>query len=142
MRPVRLVVLSGVAVLSISALAACGSDGDDQAKADGAATKATIHATDTACDLSSKSFNAGVTTFAVSNKGTKVTEVYIYAPGDKIVSERENIGPGTTAEVTAQLSAGKYQIACKPGMVGKGIRQDITVTGTAGQNADPRLAKA
>lgn len=141
MRPVRFAALTGVAVLSISALAACG-DSDDEKGAGKAAGNTTIRATDTVCELGKKDFKAGTTTFAVSNKGTKVTEVYVYAPGDKIVSERENIGPGTTADLTVQLNAGKYQVACKPGMVGKGIRQDITVTGSADHAADPRLAKA
>jgi uncharacterized cupredoxin-like copper-binding protein len=71
----------------------------------------------------------------VTNDGSKVTEVYVYAKsGDaftKVVSEVENIGPGTSRDLDADLSAGTYEVACKPGQKGDGIRQKITVTGTA-----------
>lgn len=141
MRPARLAACAGVAVLPMSLLAACGGDsGDKSAKAAGGTTA--IRATDTACELARKEFTAGTTTFNVSNAGTKVTEVYVYAAGDKIAGEKENIGPGTSTELTVQLAAGKYQVACKPGMVGNGIRQEITVTGTAAQAPDTRSAKA
>jgi iron uptake system component EfeO len=80
---------------------------------------------------------------AVQNKGSKVTEVYVYTPSDKIVTERENIGPGTRATVTAEIKAGTYEIACKPGMKGDGIRQKITATGKgAAKKTDPRLDAA
>jgi iron uptake system component EfeO len=134
MRAVSIVVLMGV---SMSVLAACGGDDD---KGGGGATA--ITASDDKCALNKKDFKAGTVDFRVTNEGSKVTEVYVYAPGDKIVTERENIGPGTSVDLTVQLGAGKYQIACKPGMVGNGIRQDITVTGQANLAADPRLDKA
>jgi iron uptake system component EfeO len=124
-------------------IAGCG--GDDAAGAKGAAGASgatTITASDTACDVAKKDFTAGTTTFKVTNTGSKVTEVYVFAPGDKIVTERENIGPGTSVDLTVQLTAGKYQIACKPGMVGDGIRADITVTGQAAASGDARLATA
>jgi iron uptake system component EfeO len=68
---------------------------------------------------------------AVENRGTKVTEVYVLYPDDRIVTERENIGPGTKATITAEVKAGAYEIACKPGMTGDGIRQKVTATGGA-----------
>jgi iron uptake system component EfeO len=144
MRPVQPVALVGAGAVCLAMLAGCGDDGDGGSGGAGAAAPAAteITATDTACDVTKKDFTAGTTKFKVTNKGTKVTEVYVYAPGDKIVTERENIGPGTSAELTVQLSAGSYQIACKPGMVGNGIRQNITVTGQAAAAADARLSKA
>jgi iron uptake system component EfeO len=142
MRPVHLVALAGVTVVSTSLLAACGGDDDTGGTGAAAAAATEITATDTTCDVAKKDFSAGTTKFKITNNGTKVTEVYVYAPGDKIVTERENIGPGTTAELTVQLSAGSYQIACKPGMVGNGIRQNIKVTGQAEHAADPRLQQA
>ncbi|MGH3388809.1 MAG: iron uptake system protein EfeO [Actinomadura sp.] len=138
MRSPHALVLAGAATLSISMIAGCG--GGDAADGTGAAT--TITASDSACEVAKKDFTAGTTTFNVTNEGSKVTEVYVYAPGDKIVTERENIGPGTSVDLTVQLDAGKYQIACKPGMVGNGIRADITVTGQADHAGDPRLVKA
>ncbi|MFI6516427.1 iron uptake system protein EfeO [Spirillospora sp. NPDC050679] len=139
MRAVPLLALTGVAALSTSLLAACGGDEGGAADAGGGTA---ITAGDDKCELTKKDFPAGVAQFKVTNTGSKVTEVYVYAPGDKIVTERENIGPGTSVTLTVQLSAGKYQIACKPGMVGNGIRQDISVTGVADKALDPRLEKA
>jgi iron uptake system component EfeO len=143
MRAAPIVALVGAATVSMSLLTGCGDDGGTgDAGGKGAAGAITVDATDTTCDVADKELPAGTTTFKVTNKGSKVTEVYIYAPGDKIVTERENIGPGTSVELTTQLSAGKYQLACKPGMVGNGIRQDLTVTGQADHAADPRLTSA
>nr|BFE29324.1 iron uptake system protein EfeO [Actinomadura rugatobispora] len=121
----------------MSLLAACGGDAGG-----GNPDTTKIVASDSECEVTRKDFPAGVNEFHVTNTGSRVTEVYVYAPGDKIVTERENIGPGTSVTLTVQLAAGTYQIACKPGMVGAGIRQDITVTGQADPKLDPRAEKA
>ncbi|MBH1933436.1 peptidase M75 family protein [Streptomyces sp. AV19] len=104
-----------------------------------------VTASDDKCEVSKTSFPAGHVKINVENKGSKVTEVYVYAADDRIVTERENIGPGTKAEITATIKkAGSYEIACKPGMKGDGIRQKITVTGGDGKEkkTDPALDKA
>ncbi|MFB6894070.1 iron uptake system protein EfeO [Kitasatospora sp. NPDC056327] len=126
--------------VATAALAGCSQKKDDKAAAD--AVK--VNATDTACEVSKTTFPAGHVVLDISNKGSKTTEVYVYAAGDKIVTERENIGPGTKATINAEIKAGSYEIACKPGMVGDGIRQKITVTGDGGSAApaDPRLTAA
>jgi iron uptake system component EfeO len=139
MRPVHAFAAAGAAVLSLSTLTACG--GSDK-KGGTNAGVVSITSTDKACEISKKDLPAGKTVFKITNKGDTVTEVYVYAPGDKIVTERENIGPGTGVELTAELVAGKYQIACKPGMKGNGIRQDIVVTGQATGATDTRLTQA
>ncbi|MCG6493763.1 iron uptake system protein EfeO [Kitasatospora sp. A2-31] len=127
--------------VATAALAGCSQKKDDKASSD--AVK--VNATDTACEVSKSSFPAGHVVLDITNKGSKTTEVYVYAAGDKIVTERENIGPGTKATINAEIKAGSYEIACKPGMVGDGIRQKITVTGdasAAAAPADPRLTAA
>ena len=48
-----------------------------------------------------------------------------------VVAEVENIGPGTSRDMTADLAPGTYEIACKPGQTGDGIRAQLTVTGGA-----------
>ncbi|SDQ49604.1 iron uptake system protein EfeO [Quadrisphaera sp. DSM 44207] len=102
-----------------------------------------VEATDSSCDVSRTDLESGITTFAISNGGSDVTEVYVYAPGDRIVTEKENIGPGTSYDLTVDLPEGEYQVACKPGMVGDGIREDITVTPAAGaEQADPAAEAA
>ncbi|WP_369168881.1 iron uptake system protein EfeO [Streptomyces sp. R28] len=102
-----------------------------------------VTATDDKCEVSKKEFPAGHVELAIENKGSKVTEVYVLFPDDRIVTERENIGPGTKQTVTAEVKAGEYTIACKPGMKGDGIRQTVKATGkgTAAKR-DPRLDKA
>lgn len=102
-----------------------------------------VTATDDKCETTTKEIAAGHVELAIENKGSKVTEVYLLFPDDRVVTERENIGPGTKQRVTAEVKAGSYLIACKPGMKGDGIRQDLKVTGGGAAAArDPRLDKA
>ncbi|MEV6317134.1 iron uptake system protein EfeO [Streptomyces sp. NPDC051776] len=126
------------AAAALTTIAGCADKSDDKSS-----DAIEVTASDSACEVSKKEFPAGHVTLAVENTGGKVTEVYIYAPGDRIVTERENIGPGTTAEITAEVKAGSYEIACKPGMKGHGIRQKVNATGeSAPSKQDPRLDKA
>jgi iron uptake system component EfeO len=125
--------------VAAAVLTGCSQKKDDTVSADAVQ----VNASDTACELSKTSFPAGHVSIEVHNKGSKATEVYVYAPGDKIVTERENIGPGTKASIAAEIKAGDYEVACKPGMTGDGIRQKITVTGDgAPAKGDPRLDTA
>lgn len=137
MRPVRpaSVVIAAAAVLT--AATGCteksgAQDGDHVIN---------VTATDDRCEVSRKEFPAGHVELAVENKGSKVTEVYVLFPDDRVVTERENIGPGTRQRVTAEVKAGDYQIACKPGMKGEGIRQAVRATGGKTVERDPRLDK-
>ncbi|WP_314224076.1 iron uptake system protein EfeO [Streptomyces zaehneri] len=136
MRAARLSVVT--AVTALTAVTGCTSKSDAK---DGDRV-ISVTATDTKCVTSKKEISAGHVELAIENKGSKVTEVYILFPDDRIVSERENIGPGTKQRVTAEVKAGDYRIACKPGMKGTGIRQDLKVTGGSVAKRDPRLDKA
>jgi uncharacterized cupredoxin-like copper-binding protein len=89
----------------------------------------TIVSTNTECRVSDTALKAGKTTFTLENKGSKFTEAYVYGKGDRVITERENVGPGTKATFSATLPAGEYEAACKPGQLGNGIRQKIQVTG-------------
>ncbi|MDQ1373206.1 MAG: iron uptake system component EfeO [Actinomycetota bacterium] len=88
-----------------------------------------VVATDSKCTPEKTTFDAGKLTFELKNAGTKVNELYVYADGDKIEGEVENVGPGTSRQLTVSLQGGRYQLACKPGQTGKGIRVPITVKG-------------
>jgi iron uptake system component EfeO len=134
--------VSIAAVGTITAVTAVTGCAQKAATEVGGSDAVSVTATDTSCEVSKKSFPAGHVKFAVENKGTKVTEVYLYTATDQIVTERENIGPGTRATITAQVKAGTYQIACKPGMKGDGIRQKVTASGRGTATSDPRLDKA
>ncbi|MFI2613933.1 iron uptake system protein EfeO [Streptomyces sp. NPDC018584] len=141
MRPARLSVVTAVAtVAALAAVTGCTEKSDTKG---GGANSVRVTATDDTCEVSKKKLSAGHVELAIENKGSKVTEVYLLFPDDRIVSERENIGPGTKQKLTAEVKAGAYEIACKPGMKGDGIRQKVTVTG-GGTTAkrDPRLDEA
>ncbi|WP_405596841.1 iron uptake system protein EfeO [Streptomyces sp. NBC_01410] len=139
MRPVRLSVVTAAAtVAALTAVTGC-SEKSDAKGSDGAVS---VTAKDDSCEVSKKEFPAGHVELAIENKGSKVTEVYLLFPDDRIVSERENIGPGTKQKLTAEVKAGDYEIACKPGMKGDGIRQKVTVTGGKAAKRSPEMDKA
>lgn len=138
MRAVRLSLVTATAVAALTAVTGCtekGSSGGSDRVID-------VTATDSKCEVSKKEFPAGHLELAIENKGSKVTEVYVLFPDDRIVTERENIGPGTKHKVTAEIKAGDYTIACKPGMKGEGIRQAVKATGGTAAKRDPRLDSA
>ncbi|EAQ00864.1 putative lipoprotein [Janibacter sp. HTCC2649] len=125
------------------ALAACGGAGD--AKTVDGKGPITVTANDSACDVARTEAPAGQIEFTVANKGTKVNEFYVYASGDRIMGEVENIAPGLSRTFHVEIAEpGKYETACKPGMVGKGIRSTFTVTGAsaAPQTDDAKLKAA
>ena len=111
-----------VALAAVVILTACG---DSQPPTEPIA----VQASDTTCEVASTSADAGTIVFTVTNGGSKVTEFYVYAPGDRVMGEVENIAPGLSRELRVELPAGTYQTACKPGMTGKGVRSTFTVSG-------------
>ncbi|MER5468629.1 iron uptake system protein EfeO [Streptomyces sp. NPDC002685] len=138
MRAVRLSVVTAAATAAaLAAVTGCTQKSDAK---NGDAIQVT--AADSKCDTSAKTVPAGHVTLKIENKGSKATEVEIVFPDDRIVSEKENIGPGTKYTLTAEVKAGSYEIACRPGMKGHGIRQKLTVTGGKVAKRDPRLDKA
>ncbi|MEW1887929.1 iron uptake system protein EfeO [Streptomyces sp. NPDC085659] len=138
MRAVRFSVVTAAATAAaLTAVTGCAEKSDG--KGDGAVQ---VVAKDDSCEVSKKELPAGHIELAVQNKGSKVTEVYVLFPDDRIVAERENIGPGTKATITAEIKAGSYEIACKPGMKGHGIRQKIEVSGGKAAKRSPEMDKA
>jgi iron uptake system component EfeO len=139
-----------VVPLAALALAACSSStpaASSSAGAGGAGGAITVTATDTACAPASTSLPAGTVTLRLQNTGSRVNELYVLRPDGSIVGERENVGPGTSAELTVDLPAGSYTLQCKPGMSGDGIRTPVTAAAAAGaagatSAADPRQAAA
>jgi iron uptake system component EfeO len=133
--------IAGVGAFAAVVLAGCGTATPSE-EAGGAIA---VTASDSACEVARTSADAGTITFEVTNKGDRVTEFYLYAEGDRIMGEVENITPGLTRRLIVEVSdSGKYQTACKPGMQGKGIRGDFTVEGSAKKavDTDQKLADA
>jgi iron uptake system component EfeO len=135
MRTSRTLPVLVTAVVALPLLAACGGNDSSGSAGD----KVAITATDTTCKVAKTELKAGKIAFAVANKGDKATEVYVYGEHegayDRVVSEVENIGPGTSRDMKVELGGGTYEIACKPGQSGDGIRQKITFVG-AKSNAE------
>jgi hypothetical protein len=121
--------LSAVGVLAgAAALLLAGCAGSD---AETSGTVVDVTAGDDTCEVAERTLEAGAVTFRVENTGSEVTEVYVYGRNgkefDRIVDEVEDIGPGTSRDMSLELEAGSYEIACKPGQTGDGIRTPITV---------------
>lgn len=125
-----------VALVLVPVLGACGKDGKTDATSEAAGSAVQVSAGDTTCDVDRAAFAAGPTTIKVKNGGAQTTEVYIYgADGNtfnKVINEVENIGPGTSRDMKVDLAAGTYELACKPGQKGDGIRTKLTVSGAGG----------
>ncbi|HAM44867.1 MAG TPA: hypothetical protein DCM67_07620 [Propionibacteriaceae bacterium] len=116
----------GVAALTFSGCVANVST----TSADGVLT---VTSTADACTVSSNTTTSGNTTFQITNSGTQTTEFYLLSSdGLRIVAEKENIAPGSNAELTVSLQPGDYFTACKPGMRGENVGETaFTVTGEA-----------
>ncbi|QSY48522.1 MULTISPECIES: iron uptake system protein EfeO [Streptomyces] len=122
-RPRHLLVGASTVIAAVVSLSGCSQ------KATGGDGSIKVTASDSKCEVSRAEFPAGHLTLDVDNTGSKVTEVYVLFPDGRIAAERENIGPGTKASITAEIKAGDYEIACKPGMKGDGIHRKVAATG-------------
>jgi iron uptake system component EfeO len=139
----RRIALLPAAALAVLTVAACGGGTEDGGGASAAAGTIPVAASDDTCDVEATELEAGTHEFAVTNGGSKVTEFYVYAEGDRVMAEVENIAPGLSRDLLVELPAGEYETACKPGMIGEGIRNSLTVTGEAAQlSEDESLAQA
>ncbi|WP_080792057.1 iron uptake system protein EfeO [Corynebacterium pacaense] len=117
-------------VLGALTLSACVENApSDSVQADGVSLS--VSSTDDDCVVSADTTESGNTVFSISNEGSRTTEFYLLgADGLRIVSEKENIAPGQTTEMSVSLQPGEYYTACKPGMRGANVGQAaFTVTG-------------
>lgn len=148
MQPTDRVLKSSTAAAAVLAgvvLAGCTSEDTTSAEAgSGSPAAITVVATDAECELSATTASTGPSTFVITNNGTKATEFYVYGEGQRVVGEVENISPGLQRKLVVNLTEpGTYHTACKPGMVGDGIRGDFVVAGQAVQlNTDAGYQKA
>lgn len=109
-----------VSALAATACTASGSDGD---------VTVAVSSTDDSCVVAQASAPAGSVVFSVTNDGSQETEFYVYEDdGTTIVAEVENVGPGLTRDLVAQLEPGTYVTSCDPGMNGDDIRADFVAT--------------
>lgn len=115
-RPRRLLALS--LLLTVTA---CTSTDD--------AIAISVRSSDETCQVAPVEAPSGNLVFEVTNDGSEVTEFYLYAEdGTEVIGEVEDIGPGLTRNLTLRADPGSYITACKPGMVGDGLRAAFTAT--------------
>lgn len=125
------VIAAALAALTLTSCQAKEDTGaGEESGGSTAPSEVTVDASDTSCELSGTEGKTGANTFVITNNGSKVTEFYVYGEGERVMGEVENISPGLQRKLIVQLSQpGTYQTACKPGMIGDGLRGDFTVTG-------------
>ena len=115
--------------LGLLALSGCSSVLTDNAKTASTDGSIAVASSATECQVGATEAPSGNVVFKVQNTGDKVTEFYLLgADGLRIIGEVENIGPGISRDLVVQAAPGSYFTACKPGMVGDGIRAAFTVT--------------
>lgn len=88
--------------------------------------------TDKQCEPMNLTVKAGKTQFIIQNHSQKALEWEILK-GVMVVEERENIAPGFTQKMTANLQPGEYDMTCGLLTNPKG---KLTVTGAATADAD------
>lgn len=124
--------------LLIPGLAACTDNSAPEGGDGGDDRTISVTSSDDACEVSTEEVPEGALTFEVKNTGSKVTEFYLLGEdGLRIVGEVENIGPNLDRDLVVNVPAGTYKTACKPGMVGEGIRADFTVATSEDTNVEP-----
>lgn len=103
-------------------LAACGQESGETFE---------VAASDTACTVSGDTAEAGTSTFEVENSSGAPLAFFVLAPnGGRVYASRDNIMPGSTADLTVSLNPGTYATACKLGWRGPDIGPArFTVTG-------------
>jgi plastocyanin len=130
----RMRSLTAIALLVTAALAlaACGSEDEDQATpASASGQTIEVSATDFALDPPTIELEGpGEYTFRLTNDGG--TEHALEIDGQSVEEETETIGPGETAELTITLEAGEYEMYCPvDGHREMGMEGTVSVGGAA-----------
>lgn len=129
-------ILLPVTAVGLGALLLTGCEPNNPSDASGS-DRIAVTSSEKECQVATTEAPAGTIRFTVENTGSQVTEFYLLGEdGLRIIGEVENIGPGLSRDLTVTAPEGKYFTACKPGMVGDGIRGDFTVTKAEGGGAE------
>ena len=122
-----LIAASAAALMATAS--ACSVTESKDTSSSGSAGAITVESSAEACELTAGEAPSGNVAFKVKNTGSEVTEFYLYAEdGMRIVGEIENVGPGLSRDLVVRAAPGTYVTSCRPGMTGKGIRSEFTVT--------------
>lgn len=122
----RSALCAGIAALLVSAFAAQAADIPQ--------VKVTVN--DKQCEPMTITVNSGKTQFIIQNHSQKALEWEILK-GVMVVEERENIAPGFSQKMTANLQPGEYDMTCglltnpKGKLIVKGAARADAAKGTA-----------
>jgi len=107
------------------------------ATATAAVPQVTVSVNDRQCEPMNLTVKAGKTQFLIKNNSQKALEWEILK-GVLVVEERENIAPGFSQKLTANLEAGEYEMTCGLLSNPKG-KLIVKGEGAATASASPRL---
>ena len=125
----RLLTAACTATLLATSSACSLTESNEPSSSSGSSGNITVESSEDACRLTSDKAPSGNVAFKVKNTGSDVTEFYLYAEdGMRIIGEIENVGPGLSRDLVVRAAPGTYVTSCRPGMSGKGIRSEFTVT--------------
>ena len=132
-----LIAGAAVPLLAGACLTGC-ADKSEGGSADGVR----VTAEDKACKVSDTTFPAGNVKFAGGEQGLQGHRGLRPLPRRPHRHRAGEHRPRHQGRVTAEVKAGDYEIACKPGMKGDGIRQKVTATGKGkAAKRDPRAGR-
>jgi high-affinity iron transporter len=100
-----------------------------------AGSTTTIKVTGSACATGWDPATSGTQTFEVDNESGKAGEVMLVNSGGAIVGEIENLGPATTASMTATLGSGSYDFRCLMNTGSAATSASVQVTGKTSSGA-------
>ncbi|HEV7726804.1 MAG TPA: peptidase M75, partial [Modestobacter sp.] len=83
----RTILAGATALAAALTLAACGGGSDTGGATGDAGDDIAVAAGDDSCDVAKADLDAGTHRFTVTNGGSKVTEFYVYADGDRVMGE-------------------------------------------------------
>ena len=112
-------------------LAACGTSGTPSGS--GGASVA-IGVSETGCDPTQVTAQAGQVVFVITNDGTDVAEFEVVGADAKVLDEAENIVPGFVVNLSTRLDGGTYELVCGNLSAPRG---SLTVSGGAAATAPP-----
>jgi iron uptake system component EfeO len=132
----RTSLVAVTSVLSVSALAACGSSDGTKAKDSGSkggaaqiSVKMVSGTNGDECQVSETTAPAGPVTFEVTNESASGLTEFEILSGEKIIGEKESLAPGLPkATITLTMGGGDYTIYC-PGATTE--KTTFKVTGKA-----------
>ena len=122
---IRPLALAGAAMAVALALAGCVPNNL------ATSSQLSVTITDDGCAVSGSTAVSGNVAFTLTNSGSDVNEFEILADDKlRIVGEKENVTPGQTVSLVAQLEPGTYYTGCKFQQAGATVGQArFTVTG-------------